>query len=134
MDNQLAAQKEEDRVNANNLAGDEIGRSLYLYFDQTLFIDDTSTSLASLQLGQARTGYINWDEFFMGIALLAAQRSKDPCTQVGCVIVGEDNIILSIGYNGMPRGCNDAEMPWSKGSDDPLKNKYMFVVHAEMNA
>lgn len=49
-----------------------------------------------------RTNYINWDEYFMGIALLSAQRSKDPNSQVGACIVSQDNKILSIGYNGFP--------------------------------
>ena len=54
-----------------------------------------------------RTDYLSWDEYFMGIAFLSAQRSKDPSTQVGACIVNEDKRILSVGYNGMPRGCDD---------------------------
>ena len=80
-----------------------------------------------------RKDYINWDEYFMGIALLSAQRSKDPNTQVGCCIASQDNIILSVGYNGFPRGCSDDEYPW--GRDGELKEtKYPYVVHAELNA
>ena len=60
-----------------------------------------------------RTDYINWDEYFMGIALLTAMRSKDPNSQVGACIVSSENKILSLGYNGMPIGCSDDEMPWS---------------------
>lgn len=67
----------------------------------------------------------------MGIALLAAQRSKDPCTQVGACIVSEDNIIISTGYNGMPKGCSDDEYPWEREGKD---TKYPYVVHAELNA
>ena len=52
-----------------------------------------------------RTDYINWDEYFMGIALLTAMRSKDPSSQVGACIVSPENKILSLGYNGMPIGC-----------------------------
>ena len=44
-----------------------------------------------------RSDYISWDEYFMGVAILAAQRSKDPNTQVGACIVCSDNKILSIG-------------------------------------
>lgn len=62
-----------------------------------------------------REQYLSWDEYFMGIALLSAQRSKDPGTQVGACIVGEDNKILSVGYNGMPAGCSDDLMPWEPG-------------------
>ena len=58
-----------------------------------------------------RADYISWDEYFMGIAMLAARRSKDPNTQVGACIVSQDNIIISTGYNGMPKGCSDDEFP-----------------------
>lgn len=80
-----------------------------------------------------RQGYISWDEYFMGIALLSAERSKDPGTCVGACIVGEDNRILSLGYNGMPIGCDDDEYPWDR-EGDPLDTKYPFVCHAELNA
>ena len=56
-----------------------------------------------------REDYISWDEYFMGVAKLAAMRSKDPNTQVGSCIVSEDNNILSMGYNGFPKGCSDEE-------------------------
>ncbi|MBE6940975.1 MAG: dCMP deaminase family protein [Ruminococcaceae bacterium] len=78
-----------------------------------------------------RTDYISWDEYFMGIAMLAAKRSKDPSTQVGACIVSQDNIIISTGYNGMPKGCSDDEFPWGREGDD---TKYPYVVHAELNA
>ena len=78
-----------------------------------------------------RTDYINWDEYFMGIAMLAARRSKDPNTQVGACIVSPDNIIISTGYNGMPKGCSDDEYPWEREGED---TKYPYVVHAELNA
>ena len=78
-----------------------------------------------------RTDYINWDEYFMGIAMLAARRSKDPSTQVGACIVSQDNIIISTGYNGMPKGCSDDEYPWDREGED---TKYPYVVHAELNA
>lgn len=54
-----------------------------------------------------REDYISWDEYFMGVALLSAMRSKDPNTQVGACIVNDDNRIVSVGYNGFPRGCSD---------------------------
>ena len=80
-----------------------------------------------------RQGYISWDEYFMGVALLAAQRSKDPNTQVGACIVDEQNRILSTGYNGFPHGCSDDDFPWNR--DEALgETKYQFVVHAELNA
>ena len=78
-----------------------------------------------------RTDYISWDEYFMGIAVLAAKRSKDPNTQVGACIVSEDNVILSTGYNGFPYGCSDDIFPWAREGED---TKYPYVVHAELNA
>lgn len=78
-----------------------------------------------------RQDYISWDEYFMGVALLAARRSKDPSTQVGACIVTQDNIILSTGYNGLPNGCSDDEFPWAREGD---QTKYPYVVHAELNA
>ena len=80
-----------------------------------------------------RTDYISWDEYFMGIALLSAQRSKDSNTQVGACIVSDENKILSVGYNGMPTGCCDDEMPWGRDGER-LDTKYPFVCHAELNA
>lgn len=80
-----------------------------------------------------RQNYLKWDEYFMGIALLSAKRSKDPNTGVGACIVSEDNKILSLGYNGMPIGCSDDEYPWER-EGDPLNTKYLYVCHAEMNA
>ncbi|MBQ3471338.1 MAG: dCMP deaminase family protein [Clostridia bacterium] len=80
-----------------------------------------------------RNDYISWDEYFMGIAILSAQRSKDENTQVGCCKVNGENKILSLGYNGMPIGCDDDLMPW-KRQGAPLDTKYMYVCHAELNA
>ncbi len=80
-----------------------------------------------------RTDYISWDQYFMGIAIMSAERSKDPGTQVGACIVDADNRILSVGYNGMPAGCDDVQMPWNRDGDG-LNSKYIFVCHAELNA
>lgn len=79
-----------------------------------------------------RNNYISWDEYFMGIALLSAERSKDPNTQVGACIV-KDNKILGVGYNGFPKGCSDDELPW-KRDGEYVDTKYPYVVHAELNA
>lgn len=81
-----------------------------------------------------REGYLSWDEYFMGVAYLAAMRSKDPNTQVGACIVSGDNKILSIGYNGFPKGCSDDEFPWMREGDDPYHTKYFYVTHSELNA
>ena len=80
-----------------------------------------------------RKDYINWDEYFMGIAVLSAQRSKDPNSQVGACIVSQDNKILSIGYNGFPVGCSDDEISWEREGDF-IDTKYPYVCHAELNA
>lgn len=80
-----------------------------------------------------RNNYISWDEYFMGVAILAGKRSKDPSTQVGACIVDSDNRILSQGYNGLPRGCSDDDFPWER-SGEFLDTKYPYVVHAELNA
>ena len=84
-------------------------------------------------MSDKRNDYIAWDDYFMGVSLLAAERSKDPSTQVGACIVSDDNRILSTGYNGFPKGCSDDEFPWNR--DEKLgETKYNFVVHAELNA
>lgn len=70
----------------------------------------------------------NWKEYFMTNAKLAAMRSQDPSTKVGCAIVN-NNKLVSIGYNGFPRG---SEFTWNKG--EGLDNKYWYIVHAEANA
>ena len=80
-----------------------------------------------------RTDYLSWDEYFMGIAMLSAQRSKDPSTQVGACIANVVHKILSVGYNGMPIGCSDDEMPWQR-EGSLLDTKYAYVCHAELNA
>ena len=80
-----------------------------------------------------RSDYISWDEYFMGVAKLAGMRSKDPNTQVGSCIVSEDNKILSMGYNGLPKGCSDDEFPWAREGEE-LETKYMYVTHSELNA
>lgn len=80
-----------------------------------------------------RRDYISWDEYFMGVSMLSGMRSKDPNTQVGACIVSEDNKILSMGYNGFPKGCSDDDFPWERDGDME-ETKYAFVTHAELNA
>ncbi len=80
-----------------------------------------------------RKDYISWDEYFMGVAVLSAMRSKDPNTQVGACIVDEHNHIIATGYNGFPIGCSDDVLPWER-EGEKLKTKYPYVVHAEQNA
>ena len=86
-----------------------------------------------MSVNEKRNDHLTWDQYFMGVALLSAQRSKDAGTQVGACIVNQDNKILSVGYNGMPTGIRDDEMPWAREGDF-LDTKYPFVCHAELNA
>lgn len=81
-----------------------------------------------------RKDYISWDEYFMGTALLASKRSKDPNTQVGACIVNDKKRIMSIGYNGFPMGCDDDDFPWEREGDNSFDTKYPYVCHAELNA
>lgn len=87
-------------------------------------------------MSQKREGYISWDEYFMGVADLSGKRSKDPSTQVGACIVSQDNKILSMGYNGFPKGCSDDDFPWGKEERDsnPYDSKFLYVTHSELNA
>lgn len=80
-----------------------------------------------------RDDYLTWDEYFMGIALFSAKRSKDPSTQVGACIVNEHKKVVGLGYNGFPIGCGDDELPWDREGDF-LETKYPYVCHAELNA
>lgn len=68
-----------------------------------------------------------WDEWFMRFVYLAADKSKDPRTKIGAVLV-RDKHIISTGYNGHPIGVVD------KGRYDNRETKYEYVVHAEDNA
>jgi dCMP deaminase len=111
-------------------------------------------------MAKKRENYLEWDEYFMGVAFLAAQRSKDPSTQVGlqylrisfsfsmtlknyliyifskvgACIVNKELKIVGVGYNGFPIGCSDDNLPWAKSADDRLNTKYPYVCHAELNA
>lgn len=78
-----------------------------------------------------REDYISWDEYFMGVAMLSARRSKDPNTQVGACIVSPEHKILSMGYNGFPLGCSDDDFTWEREGED---NKYFYSTHSELNA
>ncbi|PID76682.1 MAG: cytidine deaminase [Deltaproteobacteria bacterium] len=80
-----------------------------------------------------RPNPLGWDEYFMAVALLSAQRSKDPSTQVGACIANEQNKIVGVGYNGFPWGCSDDELPWAREGEF-LDTKYPYVCHAELNA
>ncbi|MFA5095464.1 MAG: dCMP deaminase family protein [Candidatus Paceibacterota bacterium] len=82
---------------------------------------------------QARKQRISWDECFMRIAHVIAERSPDPSTQAGAVVVNKNNVVLGIGYNGWPRGIGIDNLPWEREGDFE-NTKYAYVCHAEENA
>lgn len=96
------------------------------------------TGYDALEVGVGMNGrredYLSWEDYFMSVALLTAQRSKDPNTQVGACIVDDQRRIVGLGYNGMPRGLHDDSMPWAKQNKYDVHNKYVYVTHAEVNA
>lgn len=81
-----------------------------------------------------RSDALSWDECFMQMAHLIAQRSKDPTTQAGAVIVSDRNVVMGMGYNGWPRGIDNDQLPWAREGAKPTDTKYAYVVHAEENA
>jgi dCMP deaminase len=82
---------------------------------------------------EAREDYLSWDDYFMGVALLSAMRSKDPSTQVGACIVNAKKRIVGTGYNGWVNGVENDAFPWSREGKS-LDTKYPYVCHAEINA
>lgn len=80
------------------------------------------------QTVEERAKVPTWYEYFIGIARAVSERSKDPRTKVGCVIVGPDHDIRATGYNGFVAGVYETAEKWER----PEKHKY--VVHAELNA
>lgn len=80
-----------------------------------------------------RKDYFGWDETFMQMCNVIANRSKDPSTQTGSCIVNDKNVIIGFGYNGFPRGCGDENLPWTREGGF-CDTKYAYVVHAEENA
>lgn len=78
---------------------------------------------------------IDWDQYFMVIAMTASFKSKDPTRKVGAVFIDQENKILSMGYNGFVAGLDEKKLPWGKDPSQPLEHqKYGYVVHAEANA
>ncbi|XP_029642093.1 deoxycytidylate deaminase-like [Octopus sinensis] len=96
--------------------------------------EGTSVNGVASSMSNKRQGYLEWDDYFMSVAFLSAQRSKDPRTQVGACIVNEDRRIVGVGYNGMPRGCSDDDFPWCNEGVTELEKKNLYVCHAELNA
>jgi len=84
-------------------------------------------------MAEARKNYISWDECFMRMAHVIAERSKDPSTQAGAVVVSQDNVVVGMGYNGFPRGIANDKLTWEREGAF-LNTKYAYVCHAEENA
>ncbi len=82
---------------------------------------------------QPRVNVISWDECFMKMSHLIAERSKDPSSQVGAVVVSQNNIVVGLGYNGWPRGIEAKQLPWEREGELD-ETKYAYVCHAEENA
>ena len=99
-----------------------------------LLINEAGYDPLKTDVVNKRKGYLSWDDYFLSVAFLTSQRSKDPNTQVGAVIVDTNNCITGIGYNGFPRGCSDDYLPWARTGSSDLHKKYPYVVHAEANA
>tara|TARA_B100001778_G_C18556249_1_gene615505 strand:+ start:176 stop:646 length:471 start_codon:yes stop_codon:yes gene_type:complete len=70
----------------------------------------------------------SWDDYFLGIAKVVAQRSHDQHTKHGCVITDLEHRILGVGYNGFPKGMDDSKLPLTR------PEKYNWIIHAERNA
>ena len=82
-----------------------------------------------------KENYLSWSSYFMSIAVLSSYRSKDRKTQNGACIVDRNNKIIGIGYNGLPKGCDDNDPDfWADDDDNILQSKHTYVVHAEQNA
>lgn len=80
----------------------------------------------------------SWEDYFIGLAYVAAQRSHDANTKVGCVIVDpKSHQLLGMGYNGFPKDIDDSLLPNSRPTDKNVRlvdSKYSWMIHAEKNA
>lgn len=70
---------------------------------------------------------LSFDLYYMSLAFMVAQRSFDPNTKCGCILVSKDNRILSTGYNGPIKGINDDKIPLDR-------DKLYYMIHSEINA
>lgn len=74
----------------------------------------------------------DWDQLYLTLCYLVGMRSRDPQTHVGCVIADSDNVLVSTGYNSLPREIepDDEEKRLSRDGGE----KYFWMEHAERNA
>jgi len=94
---------------------------------ENLYIKDNRTTISELI---EELNYIDWDSYFMNIAILASLRSKDT-TKVGSVLVLNKKVI-GMGYNGFPSGIDEKQLPTSREGDF-LDVKYTYTIHSEQN-
>ncbi len=115
-------------TSSNSSHSPKLDQSKSLWFQQ-------ETNYSHLpKTSQRRQSYLSWDDYFLSVAFLSAQRSKDPNTQVGACIVNPEKRVVGIGYNGLPTNCSDDVLPWSRSGSSLLHTKYPYVCHAEANA
>jgi dCMP deaminase len=69
-----------------------------------------------------------WEQVFIDLAYKISERSHDEQTKHGCVIVRDNNTVVSMGYNGFPRNIDDRQLPTIR------PHKYDYMLHAELNA
>lgn len=72
---------------------------------------------------------MDWDRFYLGMSQYVSTASKDPSTKTGAVIVAADNSVISVGYNGFPKGMPDDDSLYENRDE-----KYSRIVHCEVNA
>lgn len=77
----------------------------------------------------SRANQLKWDRRFLELTNVVRSWSKDPSSKVGAVIVNDDRVIVGVGYNGFPRGCDDSPEVYAD-----RERKLSRVVHAELNA
>ena len=118
------------------------GVEVETYFDDWYVVDSYHAFLEELRTVMKRYIALSEEkkfldrEYFMGISLLSALRSKDPSTQVGACLTDRYNKILSVGYNGTPFGMSDDVLPWASFGEetgDLVTTKNPYIVHAEIN-
>lgn len=93
----------------------------------------TSNGMKNIKKTTEPRKRISWDECFMKMAHVIADRSQDPSTQAGAVVATENNVVVGVGYNGWPRGIKSEDLPWDREGDFE-NTKYAYVCHAEENA
>jgi deoxycytidylate deaminase len=115
--------------NPSPLSADETRKLLW---------DEAEYDSTAATVTPKRSDYLSWDDYFMAVGFLSAQRSKDPTSPMGACLVDTENRVIGIGYSGFPRGCSDDHLPWAaaanKSSRPWLHTPHPYACHAEVNA